>query len=303
MQFEFVNTDMADIEYLPYNFGALPEKYSLWEKSRTVILPIPYDSTCTYKTGAREGPRAIIHASRNLEFLDDELLIDVTLKGIHTLPEIMPDSQSPERMIAKVYRVAKDVLEKGKFLVGLGGEHTVSIGLVKAHKEKYPGLSVLQIDAHLDLRDSYAGSHYNHACVMRRIHEFCGITQVGMRSYCQEELDFVREKGLEPFYRKDIEHWGDWPDEVIERLSGEVYVTVDLDGLDPSIIPSVGTPEPGGLGWRETLRLLRRVAEKRRLVGLDIMELTPDPNNVTPDYLAARLAYKTMGYVLYQPHE
>lgn len=290
---------MAEIEYLPYNFGALPEKYSLWEKSRTIILPIPYDSTCTHKTGAREGPRAIIHASRNLEFLDDELLIDATLYGIHTLPEIMPDSQGPERMVEKVYQVAKEVLEKEKFLIAIGGEHTASIGLVKAHKERFPELSVLQIDAHLDLRDSYAGSRYNHACVMRRIHEFSKITQVGIRSYCQEELDFVNKQGLQPFYKKIIEHWGDWPEEVIEGLSQEVYVTIDLDGLDPSIVPSVGTPEPGGLGWEEVLRLLRRLAEKRRIVGFDVMELTPDPNNITPDYLAARLAYKTLGYALH----
>lgn len=293
---------MAEIEYLPYNFGALPEKYSLLEKSRTVILPIPYDATCTHRTGAREGPRAIIHASRNLEFLDDELLIDASLQGIHTRPEIMPDSQSPANMIDKVYEVARGVLEQGKFLVSLGGEHTASVGLVKAHKEKYPGLSVLQIDAHLDLRDSYAGSHYNHACVMRRIIEFSEITQVGIRSYCQEEMDFVREKGLKPFYQKLIARWGDWPEEVIERLSQEVYVTIDLDGLDPSIVPSVGTPEPGGLGWNEVLRLLRRVAEKKRLVGFDVMELSPDPNNIAPDYLAARLAYKTIGYVLHYSH-
>ncbi|HHT9152476.1 MAG TPA: agmatinase [Candidatus Hypogeohydataceae bacterium YC40] len=267
-----------------------------------MILPIPYDSTCTHKTGAREGPRAIIHASRNLEFLDDELLIDATLQGIHTLPEIMPDSQSPERMVEKVYQVAKGVMEQGKFLVSLGGEHTVTIGLVKAHKERYPGLSVLQIDAHMDLRDSYAGSQYNHACVMRRIQELCEITQVGIRSYCQEELNFAREKGFEPFYKRLIDHWGDWPEEVIERLSNEVYVTIDLDGLDPSIVPSVGTPEPGGLGWREVLRLLRRVAEKKRIVGFDIMELSPDPNNIAPDYVAARLAYKTLGYALYYSH-
>ncbi len=296
---------MAEIEYLPYNFGALPEKYSLLEKSRTVILPIPYDSTCTHRTGAREGPRAIIHASRNLEFLDDELLIDATLQGIHTLPEVMPDSRGPEQMVERVYTVAKGILEQEKFLITLGGEHTISIGLVRAYKEKFPELSVLQIDAHLDLRDSYAGSQYNHACVMRRIHELSpargapAITQVGIRSYCQEELAYVKEKGFDPFYQRLIEHWADWPEEVVQRLSQEVYVTIDLDGLDPSIVPSVGTPEPGGLGWREALRLLRRVAEKRRLVGFDITELTPDPNNIAPDYLAARLAYKTLGYALY----
>ncbi len=293
---------MEEIDYLPYNFGALPERYSSWEKSRIAILPVPYDSTCTHKGGAKEGPRAIIHASRNLEFLDDELLIDVTPQGIHTLPELMPDSEGPERTVEKVYRMAKKVLQEGKFLVTLGGEHTISIGAVKAHKERFPELCVLQIDAHLDLRDSYAGSKYNHACVMRRICEFCKIAQVGIRSYCQEELDFVREKGMKPFYQKILDRWGDWPEEVIEGLSEVVYVTIDLDGLDPSFVPSVGTPEPGGLSWKECLRFLRRVAEKRKIIGLDVTELSPDPNNITPDYLAARLVYKTLGYIFYYSH-
>lgn len=287
---------MSQLEFVPYNFGALPEESSSLEKSRVVILPVPYDSTSSYKAGARDGPRAIINASRNMELFDEELLEDVSLVGIHTLPELMPDYHGPERMIQKVYQATREILEQGKILVTLGGEHSISLGSIRAHKERYPGLSVLQIDAHLDLRSSYAGTPYNHACVMRRVSELCPLTQVGIRSFSEEEYDFVKEKRLEPFYQSLINNWGDWPEEVIERLSREVYVTIDLDGLDPSIMPSVGTPEPGGLGWRETLRLLKRVAEKRKVVGFDVMELSPDPTNVAPDFLAARLIYKLIGY-------
>ncbi|HHT9117638.1 MAG TPA: agmatinase [Candidatus Hypogeohydataceae bacterium YC38] len=287
---------MSQLEFVPYNFGALPEESSSLEKSRVVILPVPYDSTSSYKAGARDGPRAIINASRNMELFDEELLEDISLVGIHTLPELMPDCHGPERTIQKVYQATREMLEQGKILVTLGGEHSISLGSIRAYKERYPGLSVLQIDAHLDLRGSYAGTPYNHACVMRRVSELCPLTQVGIRSFSEEEYDFVKEKGLEPFYQSLINNWGDWPEEVIERLSREVYVTIDLDGLDPSIMPSVGTPEPGGLGWHETLRLLKRVAEKRKVVGFDVMELCPDPTNVAPDFLAARLIYKLIGY-------
>lgn len=287
---------MSQLEFVPYNFGALPEESSSLEKSRVVILPVPYDSTSSYKAGTRDGPRAILNASRNMELFDEELLEDISPVGIHTLPELMPDCHGPDRTIQKVYQATREILEQDKVLVTLGGEHSISLGSIRAYKERYPGLSVLQIDAHLDLRNSYAGTPYNHACVMRRVSELCPLTQVGIRSFSEEEYNLVKEKGLNPFYQSLINNWGDWPEEVIERLSGEVYVTIDLDGLDPAIMPSVGTPEPGGLGWHETLRLLKRVAEKRRVVGFDVMELCPDPTNVAPDFLAARLVYKLIGY-------
>lgn len=286
------------LEYIPYNFGALPEESSSLEKSCMVVLPVPYDSTSTYRAGAREGPRAIISASRNMELFDEEVQKDVSTKGIHTLPELMPETHSPERMIEKVEEAVGDILARGKMAVTLGGEHSITLGAVRAYIERYPGLSVLQIDAHLDLRDSYAGTPYNHACVMRRVHELCGITQVGIRSFSSQEHDFVKEKGLKPFYQSLLNRWGDWAKEVVEGLSREVYVTIDLDGLDPSIMPSVGTPEPGGMGWYDLLRLLRGVAEQREIVGFDVMELCPNPGVPAPDFLAARLVYKLATYAL-----
>ncbi|MFQ5862536.1 MAG: agmatinase [Candidatus Brocadiales bacterium] len=289
---------MSGPESVPYNFGALPEEYSQLEKSWLVILPVPYDSTASYRSGAKEGPQAIINASRNLELFDGELLCDVSTQGIHTLPELMPDHRGPEHMIETVEEVAGKILSQDKMLVTLGGDHSITLGVVRAYKEIFPKLSVLQIDAHLDLRHHYAGTIYSHASVMRRVYELSSITQVGIRSFSREEHDFVIEKGLKPFYKNNISYREDWPDEVIERLSDEVYVTIDLDGLDPSIMPSVGTPEPGGLGWYEVLGLLRRLAEKRRIVGFDVMELCPEPGNVAPDFLAAKLVYKLATYTL-----
>lgn len=289
---------MSHLEYVPYNFGALPEESSGLEKSCIVVLPVPYDSTSTYRAGTREGPRAILSASRNIELFDEEVLEDISTKGIHTLPELMPETHSPERMIEKIEEAVGDILATGKMAVTLGGEHSITLGAVRAYIEKYPGLSVLQIDAHLDLRDCYAGTPYNHACVMRRVHELCGITQAGIRSFSSQEHDFVKEKGLKPFYQSLLNRWGDWAKEVVEGLSREVYVTIDLDGLDPSIMPSVGTPEPGGMGWYDLLRLLRCVAEQRKIVGFDVMELCPNPGESAPDFLAARLVYKLATYAL-----
>lgn len=289
---------MSGPESVPYNFGALVEEYSQLEKSQLVILPVPYDSTASYRAGAKEGPLAIINASRNVELFDEELLCDVSKLGIHTLPELMPDHRGPEHMINAVEKAASVILNQGKILVTLGGEHSITLGAVRAYKKVFPKLSVLQIDAHLDLRGSYAGTPYSHASVMRRVYELSSITQVGIRSFSEEEYGFVTEGGLKPFYQSYINQRADWPDEVIKRLSDEVYVTIDLDGLDPSIMPSVGTPEPGGLGWYEVLRLLRKVAEKRKVVGFDVMELCPVPGNVAPDFLAARLVYKLATYIL-----
>lgn len=289
---------MVKPESFPYNFGALSEEQSQFKDSRLVVLPVPYDSTTSYRTGARGGPQAIINASRNLELFDEELLCDVSALGIHTMSELMPDHRGPEYMVKVVEETASRVLEHGKLLVTLGGEHSVTLGVVCAFKKVFPELSVLQIDAHLDLRQSYAGTAYSHASVMRRVHELSNITQVGIRSFSEEEYHFVLENNLKPFYRKDMNHRDNWRDEVVERLSDDVYITVDLDGLDPSIMPSVGTPEPGGLGWYEVLGLLRRVAEERRIVGFDVMELCPEPGNVAPDFLAARLVYKLATYSL-----
>lgn len=287
---------MSSGNFVRYNFGALPENLSQYETSNAVILPVPYDSTSSYKAGTREGPRAIIAASRQVELFDEELLEDVSLRGIHTLGELAPDMRGPERMIEKVRDVSREILTDKKMLVTLGGEHSITLGVVQALVEKHPDLSVLQIDAHLDLRESYEESPYNHACVMRRIFDICNITQVGIRNFSQEEHTFIKTHGLKPFYAFNMYKNNEWYDEVAAQLGQNVYITIDLDGLDPSIMPSVGTPEPGGMGWYETLRLLKMVCERKKVVGFDVMELCPNPTDISSDFTAAKLVYKLIGY-------
>lgn len=293
------NKLVSSANFVRYNFGALPENLSQYETSNVVILPVPYDSTSSYKAGTREGPRAIIAASRQVELFDEELLEDVSLRGIHTLGELIPDMRGPKRMIEKVYNVSKEVLADKKMLVTLGGEHSITLGVVQALIEKYPALSVLQIDAHLDMRESYEESPYNHACVMRRIFELCSITQVGIRNFSQEEHLFIKTHNLKPFYAFNIYKSNEWYDEVVARLGKNVYITIDLDGFDPSIMPAVSTPEPGGMGWYETLHLLKMVCERKKVVGFDVMELCPNPTNISPDFTAAKLVYKLIGYATY----
>lgn len=283
--------------FIHHNFGALSEDISQYETSTAVILPVPYDSTTSYRAGTREGPRAIITASRQIELFDEELLKDTALCGIHTLGELIPDMRGPELMVEKVYNVSREILTDDKILVTLGGEHSITIGVVKAMAEKYPGLSVLQIDAHLDMRESYENTIYNHACVMRRVFDMCKLTQVGIRNFSEEEHIFVKANDLNPFYAIDMYKSDEWYDAVVEQLGPIVYITIDLDGLDPSIMPSVGTPEPGGMGWYETLRLLRMVCEQKKVVGFDVMELCPNPTDISPDFTAAKLVYKLIGYV------
>ncbi|HHT9125947.1 MAG TPA: agmatinase [Candidatus Brocadiia bacterium] len=283
--------------FVRYNFGALPENLSQYETSTAVILPVPYDSTSSYRAGTREGPRAIIAASRQVELFDEELLEDVSLRGIHTLGELIPDMRGPERMIEKVRNVSREILTDKKMLVTLGGEHSITLGIVQALLEKYPNLSILQIDAHLDMRESYEESIYNHACVMRRIFEICNnIVQVGIRNFSQEEHLFIKAQGIKPFYALNMYKSNKWHDDVVARLGPNVYITIDLDGLDPSIMPSVSTPEPGGMGWYDTLRLLRMVCEQKKVVGFDVMELCPNPTDISSDFTAAKLVYKLIGY-------
>lgn len=283
--------------FIPHNFLSLPSKYSSLRKSKFVILPIPYEGTSSYKAGTREGPQAIINASRQVEFFDQELKAEPYKKGICTLDELEPAVSGPEYMIETVCKVARNLVNKRKILIGLGGEHTITIGLVKAFKHRYKDLSVLQLDAHADLRDSYQGSKYSHACVMRRINEFCACVGVGIRSISKEEASFARSKKIEIFSAKEMKDAPSSVDEVLNCLSDNVYLTFDLDYFDPSIMPAVGTPEPGGLLWDETLDFLKKVIEQKNVVGLDLVELSPLPGLVAPDFLAAKLVYKVIGYI------
>lgn len=281
----------------PRNFAGISPPYSDWENSRVVVLPVPYDSTTDWRSGARDGPRAIIDASRYLELYDLELKREIYRVGIHTLPEIQPDMTSPENMTQRVYTVARGLLDKNKTLLMLGGEHSLTLGMVKAYREKHQAMSVLQLDAHTDLRDSYLGTRFSHATVMRRVCELCPIVPVGIRSLSEEEHRFIDEAGIKPVYANGLILAGDSINHIIATLSNEVYITIDLDVLDPSIMSAVGTPEPGGIGWYELLNLLREVARSKRIVGFDLVELCPDEGPRSCAFLAAKLAYKLIGYI------
>ncbi len=266
-------------------FGDLEEKFSAYRTSGVVILPLSYEGTVTYGKGTGRGPQAIIEASRQLELYDDELDQETYRIGIHTGKEIAGETFSPPEMAEAVYQEAARLLKDEKFLVALGGEHSLSLGPVRALSRGYKDLSVLQLDAHADLRDEYQGTKYNHACIGRRLLELAPLTQVGVRSLNREQRDYIRsEKKLHVFYASRIVNREDWIEKVLSSLSPNVYLTFDLDVLDPGIMPAVGTPEPGGLGWYETLNFLRRLTEKKRVVGFDLVELAPQPGNIAPDF-------------------
>ena len=261
------------------------------------VISVPYDGTTSYKSGAREGPRAIISASRHLEDYDQELERDVSLVGIHTMPAIMPNFSCPEAMIEQVRRCVLPVAADGKLVALLGGEHTVVIGAAQALKEVHPDLSVLYLDAHADLRDQYMGTSSGHASVARRLHGFCTLVEVGVRSLSAEESDFIKNAGIPVFYwTPPIPVMPQLARSVLQSLSAHVYVSVDLDVFDPSIMPAVGTPEPGGMDWYEVTGLVKAVSEETEIVGFDITELSPGEGPEACAFTAAKLAYKLIGY-------
>jgi agmatinase len=289
---------------LPFTFGGLLPEDSAFDQAQVVILPIPYEQTTTYGTGTKEGPHALIAASRHMELYDEELDYEVYQVGIHTLRELEPLASGPKGMLDRITEVTGELLDHGKFVVGLGGEHTISFGIVRAYAERFQGLSVLQFDAHTDLRDSYQGTPYNHASVLRRISEIVPAVQVGIRSLSREEATWIKAHDARLFYASEVVGSPSIATAISEALTDQVYITICLDGFDPSIMPAVGTPEPGGLGWYDVLRIVRRVAETRHIVGFDVVELFPIPGNVAPDFLAAKLVYKVLGYrfKLRKPH-
>ncbi|MDD2344755.1 MAG: agmatinase [Bacteroidales bacterium] len=272
-------------------YGDFPIENSRYENSEIVLIPVPYDGTSTWIKGADKGPQAIIEASDSIEMWDIETQSEVYLKGIHTDSAVLEKS-SPEAMFEAVYQRVAQRLSDEKWVGILGGEHSVSCGSIKAHAEKFADLTVLQIDAHADLREEYHGSKFNHACVMRRAQEWCRVVQVGIRSVCKEEMEFIDPNSI--FYAHQLWQNNDWIDKVIEKLSSNVYLTIDLDGLDPSILPSTGTPEPGGLSWWQLLTLIERLTKAKRLVGFDVVELCPNPAEKSSDLLAAKLVYKIL---------
>lgn len=275
------------------NYGDLPEKYSALGSSKIVILPVPFDATSTWGKGADKGPQAIIEASNNMEIYDIETDSEVHLLGIHTAEPVVVNDD-PDEMVQAVYKEVKSHLKKNKFVVTVGGEHSVSIGAMKAHAEKFEDLTIVQIDAHADLRDEYMGSKNNHACVMARAKELAPVVQIGIRSMSVEE-SFDIEQGR-VFLARDINDNETWKYDMLSTLTNNVYITFDLDALDPSIMPSTGTPEPGGLLWYQSIEILRRISEKSTIVGFDISELAPNSDVKAPDFLASKLIYKLLTY-------
>jgi agmatinase len=294
--------NQEDIPRVPSSFLATPPEDSLLSQARVALLPVPYDGTTTFKSGAREGPRAIIEASAHLEDYDPELDADPSLIGIHTAPFLEPTPGAHGRMLERVRRAVSELSEEDRLVGLLGGEHSIAVGGVKALLGRYPNLSVLFLDAHADLRDEYMGTTQGKASVARRILDLCPLVQVGVRSLSLEERDFIRENDVPCFMAT-----GDALDaytigEIVSRLSPRVYVSLDLDVLDPSLMHAVGTPEPGGLMWRELLALLRRVCEERQVVGFDVSELCPGEGPSSCAYTTAALVYKLIGYATLPYH-
>ena len=291
---------MSESAQLPMNFGGITEeKFSDFKSARVLVLPVAYEGTVSYGTGTEEGAMAIVDASRNMELYDEETDAEVYKIGIHTLEEFKP-RETPEEMMNALYERTKEILKSEKFLCMLGGEHSVSAPVIRAHAEKFHNLSILQIDAHADLRDTYDGTPHSHASIMARVVKDMRIpsVQVGIRSISADEARSISE-GLPTkiFWAKDVVGRTDWIDDAGNSLTENVYLTIDIDGLDPSLVPTTGTPEPGGLGWYETLTLIRKLAEKRRVVGMDLVEYSYFENQDAPAFLCAKLIYKSLAYI------
>jgi agmatinase len=293
---------MSDERFFPpSNFAALDPEYAAYDRARAVILPVPYDSTTTARAGARDGPAAIIAASEDMELYDVGIGYEPYRWGIHTLDALAPLTGDPEATINRIEDVVGEQIDAGKFVVTLGGEHTVAVGGARAHAKRTPGLSVLAFDAHADMRDSYMGSSYNHACTLRRCSEVAPVTQIGLRSAEAEEHGHITSRGYAYFPPQAFRRLGHG--DIVERLTESVYITIDLDGFDPSQMAAVGTPEPGGLFWDEVVELLASVAARRRIVGFDVTELAPAEGPRSCAQMAAKLTYRLIGLALGRPQE
>src|SRR5262245_49011127 len=286
----------------PDNFLGLDEEYSDYGRSAALILPIPYEGTVSYGQGTREGPRAIIHASQQVELYDRELDDEVALThGIHTLPFLAPVVSGPAGMVDAIAACAEEQLRSGKLLVGLGGEHTVSAGIARAVGAVHGDFLMVQIDAHSDLRDEYEGSPYSHASVARRVFDMgATIAQFGIRSICREEIELIRaeRERLHVWFAEDV-HAGGHIEKLAELVHAKtVFLTIDLDGFDPALVGATGTPEPNGLSWNQGLDIIRTVARVAKIVAIDCVELAPLPGQHASDFLAAKLVYKAIGLTL-----
>jgi agmatinase len=282
------------------NFGGIAEEsYASFDNARILVWPVSYEGTVSYGTGTGEGAMAIVDASRNMELYEEETAAEVYKIGIFTLDEFK-SRPTPDLMMNALYDHTVELLDSGKFVCMIGGEHSVSAPVIRAHAEKFHNLSVLQIDAHADLRDEYDGTPHSHASIMARVVKDLQIpsVQVGIRSISGDEARALAG-GLPTkiFWAKDIVGRTDWINAAVNALTENVYLTIDIDGLDPSLVPTTGTPEPGGLGWYETLTLIRKIAEKKRIVGMDLVEFSKTDNSDAPAFLCAKLIYKSLAYI------
>ncbi len=273
------------------NFGGIPNELTSLNKAGIVILPVPYDATSDWIKGSDKGPKAIIEASQNLELYDIETDSQVYKKGIHTAAPTK-ELLSPEKLVKEVYENVKSFLSKKKYVVTIGGNHTVSIGAMKAFTEEFTELTILQLDAHADLRQDYKNSKYNHACVMARARELCPVVQVGIRSMSAEEKYYMDEERV--IFAHETLYKENWEKRALKHLTKNVYLTLDLDVFDTSLLPSTGTPEPGGMQYYQVLHFLKKVISNYNLAGFDVVELCPIDNNKAPDFLAAKLIYQIL---------
>jgi agmatinase len=281
------------------SFLGLAEEDTRYEACRGVVVPVPYERTVSYGGGTARGPDAIIAASAYVELYDEILREEPYLKGgIHTAdPVVAAEGEEPEPFLERLAEVARGLFADGKFPVFLGGEHTLTTGPVRAAREAYPDLSVLQLDAHADLRETYQDTPWSHACVMRRVFELgVPIVPVGIRALSVEEADFAHDNDVSVFWSHRITHGEGWMETAIAALTDDVYLTFDVDFFDPAIMPATGTPEPGGGFWHETLQFLGRVFRERNVVGMDVVELAPIAALHAPDFVAARLVHRCIGY-------
>ncbi|APU68512.1 MULTISPECIES: agmatinase [Christiangramia] len=273
------------------NYAGIPDKYARLDEAKVVLIPVPYDGTSTWQKGADKGPDAFLDASENMELYDIETRSEVYKKGVYLAPPVTEDA-SPEKMVEAVYKTTKNYIKQEKFVTLFGGEHSISIGSIRAFNESFEDLTVVQIDAHADLRPEYEGSKCNHACAVYEASKETNLIQVGIRSMDVSETEHMDENQV--YFAHDL--YEDWMDDAIGQMTPNVFLTIDLDAFDPSIMPSTGTPEPGGLFWYETLDFLRMIFKKKNVVGFDIVELCPNKEEKSSDFLAAKLYYKMLSY-------
>lgn len=283
------------------NFLGISADEAVFDRSKIVVLPIPYEATTSYGKGTANGPTAIIEASAQVEFFDEELECEPYKCGIHTADAVIFNGATGKAAIDLIERAVDNIFSAGKFPLGLGGEHTITTGLVKAALKTHPKLTVVHFDAHADMRDEYEGTPWSHACVMRRIHELgVKFVSIGIRAISSEEYDFIRSKELLPnyFFAHRIAKDSSWIKKALSIIEGPVFLTFDIDALDSSIVPATGTPVPGGLNWYQATDFIRELTKDKEVVGADLVELAPNVQSQSSNFTAAILAHKIIGYKL-----